>query len=199
MGVVNGILKAANLPMQVNRPRDEFEQKYRFEILHTRQNCNLSYGALSSGEKVIFAIAHCLFHLDNEEAGRQSAELPHLLLIDEMDAPLDSAMVKHLIKVIRDELFAQHGIKVIVTTHSPTTVPLADKGSVYRLDPSPHRLIPVDRDATVGTLSDGFVTVMPSTIFVIVEAKHDADTYQAMFNSMSKEPNSWDGAPLVFV
>lgn len=48
---------------------------------------------------------------------------PDILLLDELDASLHPSMIKNMIGVIED-IFLEQGIKVILVTHSPSTIAL---------------------------------------------------------------------------
>jgi len=54
------------------------------------------------------------------------------LLLDEVDASLHPSMIKNLLDVI-EKIFLKNGCKVILATHSPTTVALAPEESIYEI------------------------------------------------------------------
>ena len=83
---------------------------------------------LSSGERTILAIAISLF---SGTRMSEAIELPRLLLLDEADASLHPSMVQSLMQVIEDVFVRQYDVRVILSTHSPTTVALAPEGAVH--------------------------------------------------------------------
>ena len=193
---VNEILKTAYLPLRVNQPRGVFDQPFNLKLHHTEFGCDINYADLSSGEKIIISLAHCLYYAKSENS---SMALPRLLLLDEPDAPLHPTMARNFMNVVEQVLVHDLGIKVIMTSHSPSTVAFAPEGSVYRLDRSPRRLHPCSKDASIAVLTDGFATVMPTTRFVIVEAEFDQDAYQKLFDSV-QQGEHWPNLPhVVFI
>ncbi|MBM9539067.1 ATP-binding protein, partial [Desulfobulbus alkaliphilus] len=58
-----------------------------------------------------------------------------MMLFDEIDAPLHPSMSRNVIHTITNTLVDGFGIKVIATTHSPSTVALAPEGSVHVMNP----------------------------------------------------------------
>ena len=83
--------------------------------------------SFSSGEKVLVSLALAIFN----SKGKYSVK-SHLncLLFDEIDASLHPSMTKKLIDVVQEH-FLPRGIRVILTTHSPTTVALSPENSLY--------------------------------------------------------------------
>lgn len=193
---VNKILKAAFLPLRVNHPKGLLDQPFTLNLYHTELDCKVDYANLSSGEKIILSLAHCLYYAQSEYS---SLKLPQLLLLDEPDAPLHPTMTRNFMNVVEQVLVRNLGVKVIMTSHSPSTVAFAPEGSVYRLDRSPRKLYPCSKEAAISVLTDGFATVMPTTRFVIVEAGFDQEAYQALFNAV-QQGESWPNLPpIVFI
>ena len=58
-------------------------------------------------------------------------ETPSLIIFDEPDAYLHPSLCSTMLKVIKDVLIGEHGIKVIMTTHSPTTVAMLPETSLF--------------------------------------------------------------------
>jgi hypothetical protein len=83
------------------------------------------------------------------------------------------------LRVIRNELVERRGIRVIATTHSPSTVALASEESLFVMRPVEPRIRHVVNkwDATA-LLTSGMVTVGSHTKVVFVEDKDDAAFYQ---------------------
>lgn len=193
---VNKILETARLPIRVNHPEGAFDQPFTLTLRHTEFECDVKYDNLSSGEKIIISLAHCLYYAQSENA---ELTLPRLLLLDEPDAPLHPTMAKSFMDVIEKVLVRGHGVKVIMTTHSPSTVAFAPDGAVHTLQRAPRHLSQSSRDTAISVLTDGFATVIPSTRFVIVEAAFDQDTYQKLFDKVYKSDTWKNRPPLLFV
>ena len=194
--VVNDILKAAHLPLRVNYPVGAFDRPFELRLLHIELDKEIRYSELSAGEKIIISLAHCLYYAQTNGA---SLTLPNVLLLDEPDAPLHPTMAKNFMEVIEEVLVRDHGVKVIITTHSPSTVAFAPESAVFRLDRSPRKLVRCSKDTAINVLTNGFATVMPSSRFVIVEAAFDQTTYQQLYNNIQQTEQFQDLPPLVFV
>ena len=97
-------------------------------------------------------------------------------------------MVKSLLTVASDIFVARHGVKVILTTHSPTTVALAPEESLYVMsrDKTP-RIRKADRDEAVAALAIGLSTLSvrhQNRRQVFVESEYDEQYYQEMFRKL---------------
>lgn len=77
---------------------------------------------LSTGERVVLGVISLLYRAT---PSRAITPLPKLLLLDEIDASLHPAYTKALISVLVKTLVEKCGVKVILVTHSPSTVALA--------------------------------------------------------------------------
>ena len=99
-------------------------QQYSFQATFTNRATGESYSvtSLSSGEKILMSMCLAAF---NQTMGRRR---PGLMLLDELDAVLHPSMVSALIAGLKDQ-FVNNGTRVIMATHSVTTV-LAARGSV---------------------------------------------------------------------
>jgi predicted ATPase len=62
--------------------------------------------------------------------------LPRALLLDEIDASLHPSMIRTLLNAVQTA-FVDKGSKVIVATHSPTTVALTPASSLYFVEAGP--------------------------------------------------------------
>jgi len=78
---------------------------------------------LSSGEKMIVSL---IAWAHNPNTGNRVK----LMLLDEPDAHLHPSMSKMMIDIIKNTLVKEYGIRVIMTTHSPSTVAHAAKKGV---------------------------------------------------------------------
>ena len=84
---------------------------------------------------------------------------PDALLLDEIDASLHPSMIRNLIEAIQD-IFLKSGTKVILVTHSPTTVALAPEESVYVMNKEgENRIEKRTRGDALSILTEGFATL----------------------------------------
>ena len=94
------------------------------KLANEQKNVEIDYQSLSSGEHTLFALALCLFKTNSDNL------FPKLLLLDEVDSSLHPSMIESLFRVIKD-VFLQNGTKIMLTTHSPTTIALAEEESIF--------------------------------------------------------------------
>ena len=130
---INNILKTysgfdytISSPDKFNFDRYAYQQTRPFipKLKNERKNVQIDYQSLSSGEHTLFALALCLFKTSSDNL------FPKLLLLDEVDSSLHPSMIENLFRVIKD-VFLQNGTKVILTTHSPTTIALVEEESIF--------------------------------------------------------------------
>ncbi len=127
---VNSVLEAANLDFRINHPPKYDDRPYEPILTDKIRNSQVKFNDLSSGERVLMSFALCLYYAGDR---RQIVDYPKILLFDEIDAPLHPSMTQSLLSTIQDVLVNRHGIKVILTTHSPSTVALAPQESLYAM------------------------------------------------------------------
>lgn len=127
-----------------------------FPLLRTEDgSIAIQYDELSSGEEVLFALALCLFKTMSDNI------FPKILLLDEVDASLHPSMVENLFRVI-DNVFIKMGTRVILASHSPTTIALAPEGSVFVVNRPGDGLNRVEKRGkkeALAILTQGFATL----------------------------------------
>lgn len=122
---------------------------------------SIPYNELSSGEEVLFALALCLFKTQSDNI------FPKVLLLDEVDASLHPSMIEQLFRVI-ENVFIKKGTRVILATHSPTTIALAPDDSVFVVNKtrSPNRIEKRDKKRALAILTQGFATLDQGLILI---------------------------------
>ena len=67
---------------------------------------------------------------------------PDILLLDEPDAALHPEFSKVLLQAINESIVREASVKVVISTHSPTTVALSDESWIYQMKYSsaPHKV-----------------------------------------------------------
>ena len=130
---INSILKTysgfdytVSFPNKFDFDRYSYQQTSSFipKLKNERKDIQIDYQSMSSGEHTLFALALCLFKTSSDNL------FPKLLLLDEVDSSLHPSMIENLFRVITD-VFVQNGTKVMLTTHSPTTIALAEEKSIF--------------------------------------------------------------------
>ena len=184
--LLNTVLAEIGMLYEFDRPRGtELNISYT-PTLTKKTGQKIQVDQLSSGERVLLAIAMSLY--TGTHSKRSVMQMPKILLLDEPDASLHPSMIQSLLKVVRETFVVNHSVKVILTTHSPTTVALAPSDSLFvmRKDGLP-RIRKVRRDEAMSDLLVGVPTLSISSDDrrqVFVEADDDADCYQALFTKM---------------
>lgn len=153
---------------------------YSAKLIVKETGFHIGVESLSTGEKTLFWLALTL--INTQYSSSFSKGVPRVLLLDEPDAFLHPKMVVKLYRVLEKftEIFRS---VVIFTTHSPTTVALAPKGSVCMVTESSMSLI--DRDLAISSLLDGVnqISIDPEnrrTVFV--ESLYDLNLYSSLYN-----------------
>jgi len=199
--IVNESLQVAGFPYVVSDPtRVSFTDYYELSLVDTTSALEIRPSDLSSGEQVLLQLTLWLF------SSAKDGVFPKLLLLDEPDAHLHPSMTVQFLDVISEVLVRKHGVRVIMTTHSPSTVALAPEGAVFQMERGSPVVSPVtDRAATINVLTAGLVTVSAATRFCFVEDEDDVAFYNAVLDILSdagpsKDPCAIRSSPsLVFI
>jgi hypothetical protein len=152
---------------------------------------------LSSGERILLGLVLWLYNSGHH--GR----FPKLFLLDEPDAHLHPSMTRHYIDVLLNVMVKRYGVRVILTTHSPSTVALAPEAALFEMRRSSPRIVrSQSKAATVGLLTAGLVTVSPSTRFVFAEDDDDVAFFTMVQDVLSdygptRDPRAMKPAPSV--
>lgn len=119
----------------------------------------VSYDNLSSGEKIIVKIIMLA------RSKNINGENINTIVLDEPDAHLHPSLSKMMIEILEDLTKPKEkggaDLRVIITTHSPSTVAFAPKESLYlisRDDEGKRTIYSTTKDEAVGVLSDGIFT-----------------------------------------
>ena len=123
------------------------------KLCDRQSNLSIKYQDLSSGEQILFALALCMLK------GKSDNLFPQLLLLDEIDATLHPSMIKNMLNVINDVLLPRY-VKVILATHSPTTVALSPEDAIFVVNKGgPNRIEKSSKKNALKILTEGYVTL----------------------------------------
>jgi AAA domain, putative AbiEii toxin, Type IV TA system len=179
---LNSVLDAIGLHYRVSEP--SLDNNNFYHLFLTREDgISVGLDQLSSGETVLMNLALGLYANQRPHA---NASFPRLLLLDEVDALLHPSMIDTFLRVLRDVFVKQLGLRIIVTTHSSTTVSLADEGSVFlleRYDGQPS-LRGVTCNEAVQALAVGVPTLLVRNEhrrLIWTESEYDAEHYQTVY------------------
>lgn len=176
MGLPYAFIEPTNLPLDV---------PYEPRLLARDTGVILKLESLSSGEKVLLALALGLYAGDYM---KDSVRKPKLLLLDEADASLHPSMIQSLLNVTQKVLCVEHGVRIILATHSPTTVALAPESALYSLSRTGEpRLNRVSREKALSQLTVGIPTLsvrVEDRRQVFVESEKDEARFDAIYLSI---------------
>jgi len=182
---VNSVLEAANLDFRINHPPKYDDRPYEPILTDKIRNSQVKFNDLSSGERVLMSFALCLYYAGDR---RQIVDYPKILLFDEIDAPLHPSMTQSLLSTIQDVLVNHHGIKVILTTHSPSTVALAPEESLYAMyKTDQRRMQKTTKDKALSILTTGVPTLSidyENRRQVFVESHYDVQFYERLYEKL---------------
>lgn len=182
---VNSILEAANLDFRINQPSRYEDRPYEPILTDQVSKSQVRFNDLSSGERVLMSFALCLYYAGDR---RQLIDYPKILLFDEIDAPMHPSMTQSLLSTIQEVLIERHGIKVILTTHSPSTVALSPEESLYAMYKTNERRVQKStKDGALSILTTGVPTLSVSyenRRQVFVESQHDARIYGQLYEKL---------------
>jgi len=154
--IINEILlEFGSLRYKVMSPEDnDYFGSYQLKLVHTgKENIDINFTSLSSGEKTLMALVASIYKSSSD------LHFPDILLLDEVDASLHPSMINNMLNVI-ERVFLKHGVKVILVTHSPTTIALAPEESIFVMNPTGlNRIEKKSRSEALAILTQGFVTI----------------------------------------
>lgn len=188
---VNRILASHGLDFEfVSHDRIDFNRDVPVHAKLKKRSNNqvIAFEDLSSGEKIIMSLITRLFTSDYYG---EHLKFPDLLVLDEPDATLHPEMSKLLLEVLEKTFVNQFGIKVIITTHSPSTVALAPDGSIYQLTNGTETgLKPISKDIALKILTNFLPTLSigyQNQRQVFVESPTDVAYFQMLHDKIYQE------------
>ncbi|MEI3789084.1 MULTISPECIES: AAA family ATPase [Chryseobacterium] len=162
-------------------------QSVSIELYNKLQKYTTNLDALSSGEKTLIALSFYLYKL------QQNKVITRLLLLDEIDSTLHPSMSKRLLDVLYNIFYKKKGIKIIISTHSPSTVALAPEESIFVMDKySTPKIIKSSKDKALKKLTLGvpsFSVNYENRRQVFVESEYDASYYESLYNIYNDKLN----------
>lgn len=193
--VLNEIMKESKLPFEFNNPTTKgLRDSFTLEITDTNRGCTINFEDLSSGEKVLVSLVIYLYN------SKEKKFFPRLLIMDEPDAHLHPAMTKQFLDVILNVFVRKHNIRIIMSTHSPSTVALTPEDYLFEMSRTEPRLQKSpSKNKTISLLTAGLVTVGPGTRFILVEDEDDTKFYGEVYNYFISNNHISGRVPFVFI
>ncbi|MCU0393922.1 MAG: ATP-binding protein, partial [Thermoflexibacter sp.] len=115
-------------------------------------------------------------------------EFPKILLMDEPDASLHPSMSKKFLDVIQQVFVKEKNVKVIITTHSPSTVALTPEESIFIVNKTGVRIEKVNKDKALKILTSGvpsFSVNYENRRQIFVESPYDVIYYEKLYQLLT--------------
>jgi len=192
--IINDLLESADFPYKVTKPEGLIGD-FNFKLINRLDpSLVVDFTDLSSGEKILVSLGIWMFN-----AGK-SKRLPKLLLLDEPDAHLHPSAIKEFINVLEKTLAKKHDVRIIMTTHSPTTVSFSPEYSLFEMSKIIPQIKPLEsKEYGINLLTDGLVVVKSNTKYVLVEDQDDADFYNTVFSILKNKEEVNKNIDIIFI
>tara|TARA_R110002072_G_scaffold75610_7_gene177840 strand:- start:1171 stop:3156 length:1986 start_codon:yes stop_codon:yes gene_type:complete len=188
--VVNDILKRVTPKYTINKPNCIKKEPFQAQLTNKRTGDTINFSDLSSGERILISFAFCLYYLSDD---KQFLNRPKVLLFDEIDAPLHPSMTKVMLEVIKDVLVDKFNTRVILTTHSPSTVAIAPDESIFTIEGDTDKFVKkVTKDFALSLLTAGVPSLSirhQNRRQVFVESTYDVSFYEKITAKLSDKIN----------
>lgn len=184
---VNTILERLNLPYTVNNPvGSKRDSDFSFKLVHKHSNIEIGTQDLSTGERTLMSLALAIYN------STSTGDRTEMLILDEPDAPLHPSMSKLMLEIVEEEIVNKHGIPVLLSTHSPTTIACTPASSLYKITQANKAPERCNLDDSINILTYGIPNLRVSIEKrrqVFVEHNYDAAYYEALFDILSRIEN----------
>lgn len=181
--VINEMMRTAHLPYEVEAPmRFRPTINYHLQLIDRQRNIRIQVNDLSTGEKVLMSLALSIYSTEEKTAR------PDVLLIDEPDAPLHPEYSNYLIQAIKESIVDKSGVRVIITTHSPTTVAMAPDESIFQMNRDLSMPVKVTKQQAINLLTkdlDNMRVSIEERRQIFVESKYDVGFYNRLCKCVS--------------
>ncbi len=183
--VINDLIEAAKLEYEFNEPTEaNLETPFVLRLINKRTKSEIGLNDLSSGEKVIMSLVFALYN------SKLEFQFPQVLLLDEPDASLHPSMAKQFLDVIEDVFVKERGVKVIMTTHSASTVALAPEKSLFVINKTTPRIRKTTKDEALSILTQGVPSLSvnyENRRQVFVESEYDVFFYDKLYGKLKNK------------
>lgn len=181
---VDSILDRLHLPYQVSSPAgSRRDTTFEFKLLHKDVGFSIGTNALSTGEKSLMCLALAIYNTVSG-AGRTD-----MLIIDEPDAPLHPSMSHLMLRILHEDIVEAHGIPVLISSHSPTTIACAPAWSLHSIHKATKQIERCEFADVTAILSHGVPNLnvsIESRRQVFVEHRYDVLYYERLFSIASR-------------
>ena len=183
--LINEMLANARLPYRVNDPEGQSkESDFHLCLRDDERNIEIQVNDLSTGEKVLMSLALAIYNTSENEFR------PDVLLLDEPDAPLHPEYSKVLVEAVKKSIVEKAGVKVIITTHNPTTIALGDESDIYQMNRDLGLPVKVSKRFALNLLTNDLENLRISTEDrrqIFVENINDVGYYERIIRLLKAE------------
>lgn len=193
--ILNEVLFKAQLPYQVTYPNKDLVEpifnnalndvetnRFSIQLIDPRTEEDIGFNNLSSGERIIASLALLLYYTQNRNQHKK------LLILDEPDAHLHPTLTKRFFDVINDVIIEKYHGRVIMTTHSPSTVAIAPEESIFVKHKTDKLIDKSTKDKALSVLTSGlpfFSVNYKNRRQVFVESHNDVMFYEKIYRKLS--------------
>lgn len=185
---INSILETAMMDYEFEVPVNyDSNMIYEPKFIKKSNKNAVKISDLSSGEKILISLAFALYNKEH------TSQLPKILLLDETDASLHPSMAKQYLNILKNVFVSELGIKVIITTHSPSTVALADEKDIFVVEKTNQPIRKCSKDEALSVLTAGvpsFSVNYENRKQVFVESHYDAEFYNEIYTLVKSQLES---------
>lgn len=133
---------------------DKKDIKFQISLQHKEMGYTTAFDQLSSGEKTLIALSLFIYKT------RKNKIISRVLLLDEVDSSLHPSMINRLLNVLENLFIKEQDFKVILATHSPTTVALSPAESIYIIEKNSKQKIKKEaKTNAINILTEGIATL----------------------------------------
>lgn len=179
----NAIVEAADFKYRLKEPKYNDESiECKIKLLDTENENVIDVNMLSSGERTIMSLLLALYN------SKTDTQFPQVLLLDEPDSSLHPSMTQQMLDVLQNVFVKEKGVKVIMTTHSPSTIALTPEISIYRMDRKLGRLVKEEKGKAIKSLTKGLNSLSvyyENRKNVFVESKVDQYYFEQIYNTLN--------------
>jgi ABC-type multidrug transport system ATPase subunit len=179
----NKIVETANFRYRLNKPiYDKNKISCKIELKDIDNGNIIDVNKLSSGERTIMSLLLALYNSKND------TQFPDVLILDEPDSSLHPSMTQQMLDVLQNVFVKEKGVKVIMTTHSPSTVALTPEESIYRMNRTAGKLVKENKSNAIKSLTKGLHSLniyFENRKHIFVESNIDSFYFEKIFNVLS--------------
>ncbi|GGH42682.1 hypothetical protein GCM10007423_39490 [Dyadobacter endophyticus] len=157
------------------------------ELVNLENDLAISLESLSSGERTLMTLILAIYNSKNDQP------FPDAILFDEPDAYLHPSMVHQMLKVFKKSFIEDKNVKVIITTHSPSTIALTPEPSLFKMSRKTGTLSKVTKSDAIKSLTTGLISLnvyYEHCKQVFVEDKFDEMFFKILLSKLLNHLNS---------